>query len=911
MTPLRFLFGEDLFISYSRSDATAYAASLASELTSGGFSCFLDQWGTEPGQKIPPRVLRSLDRSSMLVLVGSPEAARSEAVEREVRRFLKKGRPIVPISIGGALEASSWFSLVDGASMSMENPMALEEGSPSPAVLNRIQGSFRFTRRNQRVRRAFLGAATGLLVLIGVAGWATHQANQRLLRALSVELAASSRSQLATEPDLAALLAVASLKTDDTFEARRALFSAITERPLLEALLISPAQGRQAAREHRDTGRIRTAWFSRDGTQVAIKDWDHRITVWSLKERPFRGKVLDATVGLRNTQISPDFRLVAGLNRDRDTVYVRPVRDSSSRSVPKTVFTTPADQHQLALSPDGRWIALGSSDGVVTLWDASSGEQVGDALSSSNRTVSENPNVISLVSPILALRFSGDGQTLYWADSSGNRGAAEVPSGHPTEPLPPEAPLDATGWSADGQDLVIEESHGGLSRAHLYQGEISGSLRPLIRRPPSESASVSAAAIGADGSMIAGGRRNGAIDLFDRLASISPSAVLRAHTGTVTALALSPDGTHLVSGSDDGTVALWRTRAGPLERTLREHPEFSVGYNESIVRFTSDGAKLLVTRENGVVVFNRESEEPDGEPIVCEDLDPTSLAIVPDSHTVAIGDLNEIHLADLSTRRCPERPMRPRIRTGTGFVRALAVSPDGSLLASGGNNGGLALWDLERRTQLGEHLNRPDNDQREISSLAWLPGEHALIVGSPTLPRLWPTGVGHSAEPSLEGGARRSRTVTGSRDGRLLAGSSGDGVYLWDSTAGHVQARFALDKRARDIGEDSVSALALSASAELLAVGQDGSRLSLFDLDRMQWLGDLPPPPGCGGCSVDSLDFGPDDRLLAVAMERRVLLWPLTPGAWARRACEIANRRLTPDERSRYLGSASVDSDPC
>ncbi len=46
----RFLFGDDIFISYSRVDST-YALSLANELTKKKLSCFLDQWGTPPRRR--------------------------------------------------------------------------------------------------------------------------------------------------------------------------------------------------------------------------------------------------------------------------------------------------------------------------------------------------------------------------------------------------------------------------------------------------------------------------------------------------------------------------------------------------------------------------------------------------------------------------------------------------------------------------------------------------------------------------------------------------------------------------------------------------------------------------------------------------------------------------------------------
>jgi WD40 repeat protein len=44
---------------------------------------------------------------------------------------------------------------------------------------------------------------------------------------------------------------------------------------------------------------------------------------------------------------------------------------------------------------------------------------------------------------------------------------------------------------------------------------------------------------------------------------------VEAHTGTVTAVAVSADGKLVASGSFDGTVRLWESRSGASLRTLR------------------------------------------------------------------------------------------------------------------------------------------------------------------------------------------------------------------------------------------------------------------------------------------------------------------------------------------------------
>ena len=141
---LRHIWGDDIFISYSRSDGASYAAGLAAALAQRKFSCKFDQWGSHPGREIPPNLIRALERSNTLVLVGSPGAAASDAVYQEVNRFLRTKRLIVPIDFEGASQQAKWWPLVQGLPWSSEPLAALGTGEPDEAVINRVDKTTAF-----------------------------------------------------------------------------------------------------------------------------------------------------------------------------------------------------------------------------------------------------------------------------------------------------------------------------------------------------------------------------------------------------------------------------------------------------------------------------------------------------------------------------------------------------------------------------------------------------------------------------------------------------------------------------------------------------------------------------------------------------------------------------------------------
>ena len=94
------LLGFDIFISYRRSDGSAYAEKLWRDLKAAGITPFLDRAETPGGAQLTPSLVRALRSSRMLVILLTPDVLDSEWVQQEVETFSKfRGRAIVPINI--------------------------------------------------------------------------------------------------------------------------------------------------------------------------------------------------------------------------------------------------------------------------------------------------------------------------------------------------------------------------------------------------------------------------------------------------------------------------------------------------------------------------------------------------------------------------------------------------------------------------------------------------------------------------------------------------------------------------------------------------------------------------------------------------------------------------------------------
>jgi hypothetical protein len=174
----RFLFGEDFFISYSRSDGLELAQSLAKALEKS-FSVYIDLHGSPISKELPNYIVRRIRRSGVFVLVGTQGATRSIAVSKEVIEFRLTQRPIIPISIGGALDTSAlYIQQLNGLALTKEESLS-HSATLSEACIDRVIGSFKYLRRNTRLILLSL-ATLPLVVTFSVASYCVSVERNRL-----------------------------------------------------------------------------------------------------------------------------------------------------------------------------------------------------------------------------------------------------------------------------------------------------------------------------------------------------------------------------------------------------------------------------------------------------------------------------------------------------------------------------------------------------------------------------------------------------------------------------------------------------------------------------------------------------------------------------------------------------------
>ncbi len=338
-------------------------------------------------------------------------------------------------------------------------------------------------------------------------------------------------------------------------------------------------------------------------------------------------------------------------------------------------------------------------------------------------------------------------------------------------------------------------------------------------------------------------------------------AVLRGHSGAITALAFSQDGRRLVSASYD----LSGSQGDATARFWQAAPE----------------ATLPVLAGHTNYVY------------------PTAYS--PDGHWIAsAGWDNYIRLWDAATgEECAKLPH-------PGVVWTLAFTPDGTRLVSGGEIGGeMLVWDVATG-----HIRRRIESGKSVRSLAISPDGATLAAGNHDPRTGWTMSIVDVAS-GQEIGTGEGIPFTFSADGKWLACRDGGGkhVVLWDGRTfrpvihlqGHTDEinAIAFDRNGRrfvSASSDRTVRLWDPGTGECLRVFEghtdvvyaaafhpDGKRIASAGRDRAVWLWDpasdqeVARLPGHRSY-VWSLAFSPDgETLISGSGDFTVRLWDTSP----------------------------------
>lgn len=609
------------------------------------------------------------------------------------------------------------------------------------------------------------------------------------------------------------------------------------------------------------------------------------------------------TSWVASVDISPDGQYIASGSFD-STVRLWNIQNGE---LIHTMTGHGGDVEAVAFSPDGKTLVSGASDFVAILWDVATGQVIrrfqGHTLPIRSIAFGSQGDYI--------VTGSNDEQVILWDVATGD--IIRTYNRHSASVL-------AVAISPQGNTILSGARDGELIQWDIETGE-SHTLE-------NHNSAIYDIAFSPDGRFAASCSGDGIIILWD-LSTQTPTEQFVSESGDVRSVAFSPNGDFIYSGAADGVIQLWDVNTGRQIRQLRGHEDAVLGIDldeegllavsgskDMTMRVWNVGTPGLVTNiqlHTGRVTQVQVGQ--DSQSVYSISVDGTlqrwnintntienllssntgepliTFDINNDENRVLLGSRNGVlNEVDIATGE-----ILHSLSGHSGNVQSVLYLSNGTQALSSDAEGNIILWNLANN----QEIRRYNAHDGIVYNLALNPDETQFAsAGRDTQVLLWDINTGEIVQ-RFEGHEDAVYAISINATGdRLISGSRDNIAIVWDMATGQDTARLIGDT-------EQIWSVKFAPDAHTAVIGTGDGVIILWDIDQQEALQRFE----IEDVSIFALAFSPDGSFVVSGQEDGVLTaWRTFHGdeiiEWA-----YANRYVRPltcIEREQYRLSPCV-----
>ncbi|KAF2850325.1 WD40 repeat-like protein [Plenodomus tracheiphilus IPT5] len=486
--------------------------------------------------------------------------------------------------------------------------------------------------------------------------------------------------------------------------------------------------------------------------------------------------------------------------------------DASSGECLQTLEGHSSGVNSVVFSHDSTRIASGSRDSTVKIWDASSG----DCLQTLKDHIGRVNSVVFSYNSTWIASASYDKTVKIWDASSGD--CLQTLEGHNGQVLFVTFSHNSTQiasasgdhtvkiWDASSGDcLQTLKGHSNAVTSVVFSYDsiriASGSHDSTVKIWDASSgdclqtlkgysSAVSSVAFSHDSAQIASALHNSIVKIWDASSS-DCLQTLEGHSDGVKSVVFSHDSTRIASASYDRTVKIWNASSNDYLQTLESHND-----SVSSVAFSHDSTWIASGSHDRTVKIWDASSGACLWTLEGHDSWVNSVVFSHNSTWIASASYDKtVKIWDASSGDCLQT-----LKGHSGTVWLVAFSHDSTWIASGSHDCTVKIWDASS----GECLQTLNGHSSEVRLAVFSHDSTQIASGSyDTTVKIWNTSSGDCLQ-TLKGHSLAVSSVAFYHDSTWIASASYDRtVKIWDASSGNCQQTLEVGRRLYDLSFDS------------------------------------------------------------------------------------------------------------